>query len=49
MNLEVIKKLGGTTAVVWRTYEKPLWWATACDVNKAGVSNEPQYNESSIS
>lgn len=38
--LEVIKKLGGTTAVVWR-HEKPLWWATACDVNIAGVGKEP--------
>jgi len=36
--LGVIKKLGGTTAVVWRD-EKPLWWATASGVNQAGVSH----------
>ena len=38
--LDIIKKLGGTTAVVWR-HEKPLWWATACDVNKAGANKLP--------
>lgn len=36
--LGVIKKLGGTTAVVWRL-DKPDWWATACGVNKSGTLN----------
>ena len=37
--LDVIKRLGGKTAVVWR-HEKPLWWATACNVNQAGKSRK---------
>ena len=41
--LDVIKKLGGITAVVWR-HEKPLWWATASDINKAGANNEPHHS-----
>lgn len=38
--LDVIKRLGGKTAVVWRD-EKPLWWGTAVNVNQSGVNNEP--------
>jgi len=38
--LEVIKKLGGKTAVVWR-HELPLWWATACNVNESKTNKEP--------
>lgn len=30
--LDVIKRLGGTTAVVWRK-DKPDWWQTACHTN----------------
>lgn len=37
--LEVIKKLGGKTAVVWRG-EKPMWWATAVGVNQAKANNQ---------
>lgn len=43
--LEVIKRLGGTTAVVWRK-EKPVWWTTACDANLNKTSGmEEQYPE----
>tara|TARA_B100000035_G_C21024002_1_gene565321 strand:- start:22 stop:651 length:630 start_codon:yes stop_codon:yes gene_type:complete len=38
--LGIIKKLGGTTAVVWRN-EKPLWWATACGINTTNTNNNP--------
>ena len=38
--LEVIKRLGGSTAVVWRN-EQPMWWATASGINRAGASNTP--------
>ncbi len=34
--LKAIKKLGGTTAVVWR-HEKPDWWATAENINTNNV------------
>lgn len=37
--LDIIKNLGGTTAVVWRN-EKPLWWSTATGVNLAGASRQ---------
>jgi len=37
--LQAIKNLGGTTAVVWR-HEKPLWWATAVNCNQANVSTK---------
>jgi dephospho-CoA kinase len=38
--LDVIKRLGGTTVVVWR-HEKPLWWATASNINESKTNNEP--------
>ena len=41
--LDVIKRLGGSTVVVWR-HEKPLWWATASDINKAGANNKPNHS-----
>lgn len=40
--LRAIKKLGGKTAVVWRE-DKPLWWATASDINLAGANHEPNH------
>lgn len=45
--LDVIKRLGGKTAVVWR-HEKPLWWATACNVNQAGANNIPNHSMSAV-
>ena len=44
--LSAIKKLGGTTVVVWRE-SKPLWWATASDINKAGA-NKVKNNSMSV-
>jgi hypothetical protein len=37
--LNVIKRLGGKTAVVWR-HDKPDWWATASNVNKSGTNSQ---------
>jgi len=37
--LDVIKRLGGKTAVVWRG-EKPLWWGTAVGTNLAKATQE---------
>jgi len=37
--LNVIKRLGGKTAVVWRE-QKPDWWATASNVNKSGTNSQ---------
>lgn len=37
--LDVIKRLGGTTVVVWR-HAKPDWWATASNVNKSKTNNK---------
>jgi hypothetical protein len=37
--LKIIKKLGGTTTVVWRD-NKPDWWATAANVNISGTNHE---------
>ena len=44
--LDVIKRLGGTTVVVWR-YEKPLWWGTASSINKSGANNK-EHNSMSV-
>ena len=38
--LNVIKRLGGKTAVVWR-HDKPDWWATASNVNESGTNSQP--------
>ena len=37
--LNVIKKLGGKTAVVWRG-DKPLWWGTAVGTNLAKANHD---------
>lgn len=37
--LDVIKRLGGKTAVVWRE-NKPMWWATASNVNISKTNHE---------
>ena len=37
--LQAIKNLGGTTAVVWR-HEKPEWWNNASALNIAHASNK---------
>jgi len=37
--LNVIKRLGGKTVVVWR-HAKPDWWATASNVNKSGTNSQ---------
>jgi len=37
--LGAIKKLGGTTTVVWR-HDKPDWWRNASSVNKANASKK---------
>lgn len=36
--LDVIKRLGGKTAAVWRE-EQPDWWATAKNINLEGANN----------
>lgn len=36
--LDVIRKLGGTTCVVWRN-DKPEWWNTACKQNTIESDN----------
>ena len=42
--LNVIKRLGGTTAVVWRDSE-PEWWGSAC---KANIEHAATYNGNTI-
>ena len=36
--LDVIKRLGGKTTVVWRK-EKPEWWDSACKANQSTSEN----------
>jgi hypothetical protein len=40
--LSAIKRLGGTTTVVWR-HDKPVWWSNASTINKANASDKPKH------
>jgi len=40
--LGAIKRLGGTTTVVWR-HDKPVWWSNASTINKANASDKPKH------
>jgi hypothetical protein len=40
--LQAIKNLGGTTAVVWR-HDKPEWWTNASAINQANVSKKKMH------
>ena len=40
--LQAIKNLGGTTAVVWR-HDKPEWWNSASSLNNANASKKKMH------
>ena len=41
-DLSAIKRVGGTTTVVWR-HDKPVWWSNASTINKANASDKPKH------